>query len=934
MNRKLIAKILVVVLMFTMIGSNVFVSNIKAEPEGGNNTTEELLNNEEIVSAFSDSVGAQYRVLYKNINTSLLNPYNEYVKTEKSSDGLPSAYTAPYTSVKRQHPYGSCWVFGAINAAESNLLSKEKDANENPKYNGGLVGVDPDTGNQTDPIDLSEAQAVYTFTHGEHNYDGTDKSYSSNDYRHVLSSKEELQGFSGGGLPIDSATVLCADKGSLLEKDNIFLTAAPDSVEGATSMAKVAKQKYSFNRFHIKSVEQLPEVYPETAIDGNDLMVQETNPDARNVWKEKIINNGAIYAKFWKSKENELVPEGTISEDDANLLNRVNELNESNDQESTEEETTMQNATGQETTVQESSVSSEVPTIESDDDDEGPTKVSETSSGQKETPTFDMDVVNKYYHSWQYGDDPYCAKDYRPNYWFFSQRQGTGRENYTGEKIQNHVVSIVGYDDKYSKYNFAEKLIDPKDGSVRNYNPDIAKVEILIEDLDGNLLVDFDPDNPGHEMTTAETTSNLENENGKNYKYNAYIVPKDDGAWIVKNSYGTTKNGKKKFDDGIMHVSYDEASLIEPTSIVVEESLAQIQNEELEHDATLTHSSLKGFPIRGLNKDTEVSEVFTVDKKMTINQVGYWTGVDNTITNIRICKLSSDNQDPESNDILFNSTDGIEDEYGGYHTLALDEPINVDKSERISVIISQSHNNESALMMESDRADVGNGYKYKANLGDTYMKTEEGWVDLQEDKEGGIKELANNLKPRISICNSTVKLLGVADKYNVENYKSTDEYTYPEEKGKVFAGWYDNALCTKLHTSNTGFAYPKFIDKNVLKVKGQLSGDRSAVRFVSSIDHLDYQQIGFIINATYDGHPIDVEKTTNKVYKKITAGSIKVEPQYYCDTSDYMFAYTVRGMNPTTESTWDITPFFITPDGTKVTGSTRNWELPLKQNNQ
>ncbi len=160
-------------------------------------------------------------------------------------------------------------------------------------------------------------------------------------------------------------------------------------------------------------------------------------------------------------------------------------------------------------------------------------------------------------------------------------------------------------------------------------------------------------------------------------------------------------------------------------------------------------------------------------------------------------------------------------------------------------------------------------------------------------------------------------------KYDVAVYKSGDTPTYPTKEGKLFAGWYDDDEFTTVHTGNTGLAYAKFIDEDVLAIKFQVANNGSAVRFVSSLDSMGYEQVGFKFTGTY-GNAVITEKTkyTEKLYTKITADGESILPTVFSGESQYFFTYTVRGMTDAgTNSTWNVTPFYRTLDGTVVTGT-------------
>ena len=165
--------------------------------------------------------------------------------------------------------------------------------------------------------------------------------------------------------------------------------------------------------------------------------------------------------------------------------------------------------------------------------------------------------------------------------------------------------------------------------------------------------------------------------------------------------------------------------------------------------------------------------------------------------------------------------------------------------------------------------------------------------------------------------------------YNVEDYGEGKPLPYPEKDGTIFAGWYTDKTYSVPYTESTGKAYAKFVDKNVFKVKKQTNGDNSAVRFVSTVDTLDYQKVGFLISGTYGTYTINsTEKYTESVYMSLKAAGQSVNiKEAFCESSNYFYTYTIRGMNPSNKLTIKVIPIFITPDGTNVQGDEYNFEI-------
>ena len=121
----------------------------------------------------------------------------------------------------------------------------------------------------------------------------------------------------------------------------------------------------------------------------------------------------------------------------------------------------------------------------------------------------------------------------------------------------------------------------------------------------------------------------------------------------------------------------------------------------------------------------------------------------------------------------------------------------------------------------------------------------------------------------------------------VDAFKEND--TVPVSDGKIFAGWFTDETCTTAYTEDTGKAYAKFIDEKILTVKAQISSgttansEKTSIRFITSVDSLKYQNVGFKI--TFNGNTIDKQMT--KVYTTLNANGKKISPKVFSEDSNY-----------------------------------------------
>lgn len=177
------------------------------------------------------------------------------------------------------------------------------------------------------------------------------------------------------------------------------------------------------------------------------------------------------------------------------------------------------------------------------------------------------------------------------------------------------------------------------------------------------------------------------------------------------------------------------------------------------------------------------------------------------------------------------------------------------------------------------------------------------------------------------------------DIYDVSLYRNEEAKTYPSKEGKVFAGWYTNENFSKesalSKTATTGWAYAKFVDEDVLSVQAQLDGNTKAasesektrMRFVTTVDCLDYDEVGFIVSTT---KKTETYKSTT-VYSTLLAQGLEVpyKPEDISPDSEYFATMILGGLSATEadlSKVFTVTPFWVTADGTTVNGITRDAE--------
>ncbi len=169
---------------------------------------------------------------------------------------------------------------------------------------------------------------------------------------------------------------------------------------------------------------------------------------------------------------------------------------------------------------------------------------------------------------------------------------------------------------------------------------------------------------------------------------------------------------------------------------------------------------------------------------------------------------------------------------------------------------------------------------------------------------------------------------------DISEYRSGKVFTYPEKKGYVFAGWYEDSTFTKPLRKDvqTGYAYAKFANAEVLDAKYQIAADttiesqETRLRLVTTVDSLLYKEVGFVLHANgKDSKPCVSETVYNTILGKVNGTTKTYYPQEEFDVSSkYFMILEVTGI-PNSEFETDITvkPRWTTLDGTIVYGASK-----------
>lgn len=150
-------------------------------------------------------------------------------------------------------------------------------------------------------------------------------------------------------------------------------------------------------------------------------------------------------------------------------------------------------------------------------------------------------------------------------------------------------------------------------------------------------------------------------------------------------------------------------------------------------------------------------------------------------------------------------------------------------------------------------------------------------------------------------------------------------------EGYIFAGWFADITCSNALTSGStdAKAYAKYVDNNILGVKAQISvgtnkdSSKTSMRFITSVDALEYREVGFFIQIEGSEQRKCGSKTVYETIKaELEGGNIfeYTPSELFSSSSKYFATYPLGEiLNQDFSSEITVIPYWITLDGTIVT---------------
>lgn len=178
-------------------------------------------------------------------------------------------------------------------------------------------------------------------------------------------------------------------------------------------------------------------------------------------------------------------------------------------------------------------------------------------------------------------------------------------------------------------------------------------------------------ENTNHVVTIVGWDDNYPKENFCEGKQ-----PENDGAWLVRNSWGTEWG-----DEGYFWLSYEDKTTVSGNTYILEE--ADNYSNNYQYDITGWSYSI---PLNSENpKSAKAANIFTAENDEQLEAVSFYTTDVGTSYSISIYTGVDEGQ-PQSGTLKLENQTGTE-LYSGYHTIELDHPVKLNKGERFSIVI-------------------------------------------------------------------------------------------------------------------------------------------------------------------------------------------------------------------------------------------------------
>lgn len=308
----------------------------------------------------------------------------------------------------------------------------------------------------------------------------------------------------------------------------------------------------------------------------------------------------------------------------------------------------------------------------------------------------DQNIVQGNYH--HIGGNDYLAAV------FLSTWSGmTAEDDVPFPTDASHTQDLSTEIDHSKAYNASAYL---KNASFSNYSVDRMK-EMLLKDRAVSMMFYMtdsyvNPDTAAYCYPVGKLSSKLinhivtvvgwdDNYSSKNFLDASNVI--SDGAWIVKNSWGSQKG-----DGGYYYVSYEDANISNLVSVEAEITDNQKYKNNYFYDGS---SAISSIPLKSGQSVSAVYEATAGNgKKEALGEINVVSMSDDSSYQIQVYTNLTDESDPESGQAAYVQPYEFEQSIAGVQTIEIPEII-LTQGSRYSVVITNAGSNTISFGVES-----------------------------------------------------------------------------------------------------------------------------------------------------------------------------------------------------------------------------------------
>lgn len=204
-------------------------------------------------------------------------------------------------------------------------------------------------------------------------------------------------------------------------------------------------------------------------------------------------------------------------------------------------------------------------------------------------------------------------------------------------------------------------------------------------------------------------------------------TPAGDGAWLVKNSWGSTT-----WNDGYFWMSYYDTNIYSFTEVVAKPAGDYDNNYQYNGVAT-------NYGIQYPNSTFSVANVFTANGTETIDACSFEVNLSQGVPYDCVVTVYGNISNPEflDEESVVGATASIRCENKGFYTVKFDNPYQVKKGEKFAIAIKYKSSTTNKVVVSVEQAQASSAYETYREAGQSYYYNGWNWQDTAESKYFG-----------------------------------------------------------------------------------------------------------------------------------------------------------------------------------------------------